>query len=64
MIDIKYSGFDNVLIIFFCFCYFMKIFIKILFEWIFLFLKLKYFGVVDGFLFVIMCGICYLYGII
>lgn len=59
MIDIKYSGFDNILIIFFCFCYFMKIFIKILFEWIF-----KIFGVVDGFLFVIMCGICYLYGII
>lgn len=26
--------------------------------------KIKIFGVVDGFLFVIMCGICYLYGII
>lgn len=41
-IDIKHSGFDNILTTSFCLCHSMKILIKILFEWIFLFLKLKY----------------------
>lgn len=41
-IDIKHSGFDNILTTSFCLCHSVKILIKILFEWIFLFLKLKY----------------------
>lgn len=41
-IDIKHSGFDNILTTSFCLCHSMKILITILFEGIFLFLKLKY----------------------
>lgn len=60
-IDIKHSGFDNILTTSFCLCHSMKILIKILFEWIF---KIKIPGAADGPLFVTMCGTCYLYGII
>lgn len=41
-IDIKHSGLDNILTTSFCLCHSMKILITILFEGIFLFLKLKY----------------------